>query len=171
MRELIATPPRGAQARGPRPSAATGCRPRRRTRPAAGCAPRRPPRPWRRSVPGTTLESRSARGSIGWRADRALARLRLDGEPRPAVAQHHEVDLAAVRITQEAQLHAVAFGVLDEVAELQQMRRNEILEPCALILHGGPVPKVELLGLLDGPHARRAQGRDPEADVKVLEDG
>jgi len=63
----------------------------------------------------------------------------------------------------------MARGVLDEVAALQQVRGHEVLEARALVLDRRPVPQVALRRFLDRTDPGRAERRDPEAHVAVLE--
>ena len=47
---------------------------------------------------------------------------------RPGILEHDEVHLAAVGIPEVAQLHGPALGVLHEVAVLEEVARDHVLE-------------------------------------------
>src|SRR5690606_4749112 len=104
------------------------------------------------------------------RARGFVAVLAFHGKDGLSVFDYNEVDLATVGITQIAQLHAMTFDVFLPMAELQQLRCNEVLESRPRFRHGRPVPEIKLLRLLEGADAFGPERRDAEADVEIFED-
>jgi hypothetical protein len=56
------------------------------------------------------------------------------------------------------------------MAELQEMRSDQVFEARSRVRDLRPVPEVELLLLLDGADPWRAERRNAEADIEILED-
>jgi hypothetical protein len=72
------------------------------------------------------------------RREAVVGELRLDEEPRPAVANDDEVHLSPVLVAEVAQLEAPESGVLPRLDGLLQVAGDERLGAGARVLDGDP---------------------------------
>ena len=96
--------------------------------------------------------------------------LRLHHQDRPPALDHHEIDLASVHVAKVPEFQLPSLGVELEVNPLEQVRRDQVLEPGSFFGDDAPVVVIVLLLLFDGAQPRRAEGRQAVDGVEPLED-
>lgn len=103
------------------------------------------------------------------RAHLPLPRLAFDAPERFLVFHDDEIDLALVHVPEKTEFHVEPFRILDEMAVLEEMGGDQILETDGGGFALRPVPKVELLFLLDRPQPVPLKGGNPETVVEIFE--
>ncbi len=94
----------------------------------------------------------------------------LDREPGAVVDGNQEVDFTTVAVPEITKFDPIPFAVFNEMAELEKVNGDKVLESGALIRDLTPVPEVELRHPFQTPNPPGRPGKNPEGVIQPVKD-